>query len=224
MKIYCIPGLGFDSRIFRNLQLNCSAITYLDWIEPAGTNENVSAYAARMAGQIEEQNEKVILIGHSFGGIISHEIARIKKVHTIVLISSIKSRRELPYNFKMLRPTGLYKFFTKLLAIKTFRFWGSYQGYKTKEEKELFVDMINKQSDQYLQWALRQLSMWSSAGSPNGTAIVHLHGDLDKTFPLALIDNATFIIPKGDHFMVYKQAAIISEILNREVIHQDKGY
>ena len=217
MKIYFIPGLGFDSRIFRNLNLVSADITYIDWIAPISSKENISAYAARLATKIEEAPEGTILIGHSFGGVMCQEIARIKKVHKIILISSIKSRKELPFNFKILKPLGLHKLFTKKLVVNTFQFWGSYQGYKSTEEKELCLNMISKHSNKYLQWALGQLSMWSNLASSTGTTIIHIHGDFDKTFPISLINNPNVIIPNGDHFMVYKQPDIISEILNKEI-------
>jgi pimeloyl-ACP methyl ester carboxylesterase len=224
MKIYFIPGLGFDRRIFQNLELVGADMEYIDWIEPISLNENIKAYATRLATQIEQHSDGTILIGHSFGGVISQEIAQIKRINKIILISSIKSRNELPFNFKILWITGLYKFFTKQLAVKTFKFWGSYQGYKSNEEKELFVDMVSKQSNKYLQWALGRLSVWSNPKSLSGTDIVHVHGDLDKTFPISLIKKPNFIIPNGDHFMVYKQARKLSEILNKEIVYLNGVY
>jgi pimeloyl-ACP methyl ester carboxylesterase len=224
MKVYFIPGLGFDSRIFRNLRLVGANVEYIDWIEPTSNKENISAYAARLATSIDQQSESVILIGHSFGGVICHEIAKIKKVHKIILISSIKSRKELPFNFKILRPLGLHKLFTKSLALITFKFWGSYQGYKSKEEKELFVSMFNKQSDIYLRWALGQLSVWNNHGLSATTDIIQIHGDLDKTFPVTIIENPDVIVANGDHFMIYKQPDILSEILNKEIIKQKHLY
>ena len=217
MKVYFIPGLGFDRRIFRNLKLVGLDIEYIDWIDPITIKENISTYATRMATQIEQQAEGIILIGHSFGGVISQEIAKIKKVHKIILISSIKSRKELPFHFKIIWPLGLYRFFTKYLVINTFKFWGSSQGYKSKEEKELFVDMFNKQSNKYLKWALGQLSMWNNINSSAEIEIIHIHGDLDKTFPIAFINNPNVTVTNGDHFMVYKQSSIISELLNKEI-------
>ena len=79
MKIYFIPGLGFDRRIFQNLELVSADIEYIDWIEPISLNENIKAYATRLATQIDHHSDGTILIGHSFGGVISQEIAQIKK-------------------------------------------------------------------------------------------------------------------------------------------------
>lgn len=217
MKVYFIPGLGFDSRIFQKLKLVGADIQFIDWIEPTSKKEDIRAYAARMAIQIEHQSAETILIGHSFGGIVSQEIAQIKKIHKIILISSIKSRKELPFHFKILWPLGLCKFFTKSLVQKTFKYWGSYQGYKSKEEKKLFIDMFNKQSNKYLQWALGQLSIWSNSGSSSSTETIQIHGDFDKTFPIALINSPNVTVKKGDHFMVYNQPDILSELLNKEM-------
>ena len=71
MKVYFLPGLGFDSRIFQKLKLEAADLQFIDWIEPTSTTEDVKAYAARLALQIEQHAAETILIGHSFGGIMS---------------------------------------------------------------------------------------------------------------------------------------------------------
>ena len=95
MKIYLIPGLGFDHRIFSKLNLEEQNIQYFNWIEPL-EHESIRKYAERLAEDIVDDGERTLLIGHSLGGILSQEIACFKQVGQIVLISSIKSRKELP--------------------------------------------------------------------------------------------------------------------------------
>ncbi len=217
MKIYFIPGLGFDNRIFQKLNLGGLDVQYVEWIEPLSSKESITSYATRLSSTIEENHEEIILVGHSFGGVISQEIAAIKKVHKIVLISSIKSRNELPFHFKLAAPLRFYKFFTKYLVTNTLNFWGNRHGYKTEEEKGLFIDMFNKQSNTYLQWAFKNLSEWKNPNTLPTTKIIQIHGDLDKTFPIILIDKPQIRIKNGDHFMVYKQPNIISEFLVKEI-------
>jgi pimeloyl-ACP methyl ester carboxylesterase len=216
MKIYFIPGLGFDHRVFRNLRLADLDARYIDWIEPVNKSEDIGSYAARMANEIEEEPGGVVLVGHSFAGILCQEIACIKQTKIIILISSVKSRKELPGHFKKIVPLGMDRFFSKFLVMSTFKFWGAYQGYRSQEERELFRDMISKQSDSYLQWALRRLSSWDTPSS-SLIPIIQIHGDRDKTFPVKFIDDPTHTVKNGDHFMVYKQGDVISEILLEEI-------
>lgn len=217
MKIYLLPGLGFDHQIFSKLQLEESNIQYINWIEPL-KNEKIKDYSRRLAEKIISNNdEKIILIGHSLGGIVSQEIACFKKIDKIILISSIKSREELPFQFKIIQPLYLYKMFTKGWTVSTVRFWGKQHDYETKEEQALFKDMVGKHTNQYLQWALKTLSIWKHPKIPDETSLVQINGDSDKTFPIKLINTPNYIIKNGGHFMIYKHAEALSKKINTEL-------
>lgn len=216
MKTYLIPGLGFDNRIFERLELKGIEFSYLNWIEPR-KNESIKDYAIRFSNRIDASHEDLILIGHSLGGIMAQEISAIRPVTKIILISSIKSRTELPTQFKVMKPLLLYKLFSKELTTKTIKFWGKYHDYETPEEQLLVIDMVNNQSNNYLQWALKQLSIWHEPTISPNTKIFQIHGDLDRTFPLKLIKKPDMKIEKAGHFMVYRKSALINEIILKEL-------
>lgn len=215
MKIYLIPGLGFDNRIFRNLNIEKHEVNYLNWIDPI-ENDTIQSYAKRLSENINNE-ESNVLIGHSFGGIICQEIAVFKSIKKTILISSIKHRNENPFYFKLMNTTNLHKLFSKSLTAKTIKYWGSNYDYETNEEKELVIDMVNGHTDHYLQWALKQLSIWKKPDNSTNKNIIQIHGDLDKTFPVNLIQNPNYIIKNSGHFMIYKNSDPISEIINREL-------
>lgn len=217
MKIYLLPGLGFDHRIFSKFKFQNFDVQYLNWIDPI-QNESINCYAQRLAKDIIDNEEKIVLIGHSLGGIISQEIACFKKIDKIILISSIKNRTEMPFHFKIVQPLLIHKLFTKKITINTVKFWGKNQDYETKEEQEFFKDMVGKQSNQYLQWALKTLSIWKTPTIPSGTSIIQIHGDLDKTFPIKLIKTPDYTLRNAGHFMVYKQTKQINEIINEALL------
>ena len=211
MKIYCIPGLGFDNRIFSKLNLQNYDVDYINWIEPT-YQESWNSYAKRMAEVIDD-SQKCVLIGHSLGGILSQEIASFKQIDKIILISSIQSRVELPFHFKIIQPLRLHYFFIKQFTFATFPLWAKQQDYKTKEAQALFKSMVGKQSNQYLRWALGQLSIWQSPKIPNATQVFQIHGSLDKTFPIMLIQSADKVISNGGHFMIYNFSKILENFI-----------
>lgn len=213
MRIYLIPGLGFDQRIFSKLDIKSTKIGYLNWIEPL-EKEALRSYAKRLTQDISDNGERTILIGHSLGGILSQEIACFQKIDRIILISSIKSRNELPTFFKLVKPLGLQKLFRKGWTVDTVKYWGKQQDYVSQEEQDLFKDMVRKQSNHYLQWALKALSTWQHPNVPATTPITQISGALDKTFPIKLIDQPDYRIEDGAHFMVYRQAERMSQIIN----------
>ncbi|MCB0490747.1 MAG: alpha/beta hydrolase, partial [Cyclobacteriaceae bacterium] len=93
MKLYCISGLGADHRIFANLQLNNVSVRHIHWEEPL-PNHNLSDYAKTLLSQISDPEP--ILLGVSFGGLIAIEMTRWIKPLKIFLVSSIKTRNEMP--------------------------------------------------------------------------------------------------------------------------------
>ena len=216
MKIYLIPGLGYDHRIFEKMDLNEFETEYIDWIEPE-YGENLHGYSTRLFSGIETDKERIILIGHSLGGMVAQEIAAVKNIDKIILISSIRSRKELPFHFRIIKPLFIYKLFTKTLTLKSFQFWAKRHGFETKEEKELFKSMVSGQSNTYLKWALKELSTWKVPGVPSNTAIFQIHGAKDKTFPIDLINEPDITIENGDHFMVYKKSDQLTKILIDEI-------
>jgi len=75
--IYLIPGQGSDERIYNKIEFPGNYEVVHIKYEMPNENENMSAYAQRLAQQIKEENG-FILIGVSLGGMIATEIAELK--------------------------------------------------------------------------------------------------------------------------------------------------
>ncbi len=76
-SVYCICGLGSDERIFSKLNWFGADVYYVHWLLPE-PGETLANYALRMSEQIRGDN--ITLIGVSFGGIMSIEIAKLIKI------------------------------------------------------------------------------------------------------------------------------------------------
>lgn len=216
MKVILLPGLGYNCRIFERIRFDDPEAGCLNWIEPL-PNEPIRDYSVRLSEGLPRNSEKIILIGHSFGGIVSQEIAMIKPIEKIILVSSIKSHVEIPFFFRIIKRWGLYKYFTKELSIKTLKYWGKTHGFRSTDEQELFRDMVGEQSNHYLQWALKTLSEWRAPQLPLNTEIFQIHGTRDKTFPFKLIEKPDIVVENGSHVMVYTQSENIQTILNNAI-------
>ncbi len=221
MKVYLIPGLGFDHRIFEKLDLRLVDHVFLPWIEPI-KNERFEDYARRMAKDIpNDYFGSTILIGHSLGGMLCQEIARFKQIDKVILISSVRYREEIPLFFKLVYPLSLHHLFTKKFTLRTFPFWSKYHDYQSVEEQNLFKDMLVKHSDEYLQWALKNLSLWQPPKLSAKTEIFRIHGKKDRTFPAQLMKNVDHLIPHAGHFMVYKKSELINDLLFRSLAYEN---
>ncbi len=212
MKVYCIPGLGFDRRIFENLVLDGHDVEFLDWLEPE-RDESLPRYVERMAAPIDDVSAPVALIGHSFGGVVAQEIARIRQVACVVLLSSIRTRKENPLYFRMLEPMRLHGLFRKGLIRLGLGPFGAWCDYARGTEQDLVLDMMGRHSNHYLRWALGRLSQWRESALPGQTRVVQVHGDRDRTFPIGRIERPDHVLAGAGHFFVYKRADEVSPLI-----------
>lgn len=212
-QIYLLAGLGFDERIFSELKINDAKLNFLKWLEPS-RNESLESYVLRIAAQIQPTENPLILIGHSFGGIIIQKISEFIKPHKIIIISSIKLKKEIPVTLKFLKIIPLYKYFNKKLVLASFPVWARAFGYNSEKGRILFHKMISGCTDNYFRWAMHKIVNFE--GNKNFENLIHIHGTRDKTFPIKLIKDP-IRIKDGSHFMVYSKADEVSEVLNQEI-------
>src|SRR5690349_17938311 len=132
--IYCISGLAADERAFSCLKFEGYKVVCLPWLTPL-PNESIRAYATRMSKAIT--TEDPILIGLSFGGMMAIEISKLIAVEKVILISSIKSRRELPGWMKAAGLLGLNKIFPMKSYKITEPLQNRFIGVTTPDEKEM---------------------------------------------------------------------------------------
>lgn len=205
--IYCISGLGADERAFSRLGLKGYTIKVLPWLMPI-PKEKIKEYATRMSKGIEEENP--ILLGLSFGGMMAIEIAKLRPVKKVILISSIKSISELP---PWMRRMGKLQL-NKLLPMRSFRILEPIQnrrlGISTREEIEMVRSYRKNAPLPYMNWAINEVLNWRNEWQP--TSVYHIHGDADKIFPIQHI-SPSHIIKGGGHFMIMNRSAEVSAVL-----------
>ncbi|MET0394174.1 MAG: alpha/beta hydrolase [Chitinophagaceae bacterium] len=215
--IYCLSGLGADEKIFRNLRLDGYELKHIAWLRPK-KKETIQAYAARMAEAIPEDNP--IVIGVSFGGMMAIEIARQRPLRKLILISSIKSKDELPRWMRMTGRLRLNRFLPVSSNRLTERFDNDRLGVSNEEEKQMVQDYRRSADKVYQEWAINEIVNWKNEWIPD--CLVHIHGEFDKMFPLKRI-TADHVIKGATHFMVYNSAAAVSECINKVLAEEKSG-
>ncbi|MEP7107793.1 MAG: alpha/beta hydrolase [Ferruginibacter sp.] len=205
--IYCISGLGADERAFSRLKLEGYEISCLPWLIPL-PNETIKDYAIRMSKGITD--EKPVLMGLSFGGMMCIEISKLLPVEKLILISSIKSGRELPRWMKL---AGILRL-NKIFPMRSFKITEPLQnrfiGISAPEEIEMVRSYRRNAPQPYMDWAINEVLKWRNDWHP--PTLYHVHGDADRIFPINNLA-PTHIIKDGGHFMIINKAAEVNAAL-----------
>lgn len=207
---YLIPGLGADERVFQRWQL-AGEVHILAWLPPQSATEPLPHYAARLAAAVPAA-QACWLVGVSFGGLLALEIAQLRPLARVVLISSLAGPYELPLLLRAARATGLDRLLppTLLQKMPWAAKWAF--GVKTKRDYALLRQIIADTDPTFAQWAIGQLLSWRGVPGPGPTA--RLHGTRDRLLP-SPTTGVDCLVPGAGHFLVVSHAAQISQFLNQ---------
>lgn len=213
MKIYQVSGLGANQNAFRNLKLDSEhEMIYLPWFQPE-KGESLEHYAQRMADKIN-LNEEFSLMGLSFGGILIQEMNRFLKPKLNILISTVKSREELPLFMRFSSKTKAHKLIPpKFLSSDKGLSYAMFRKIYSSKLPDL-NEFFEFRDPYYLSWSIDQIVNWKNHVEMK--PFLHLHGDKDIVFPISYIHDA-IKIKGGNHLMVLYKARKISQIINEQL-------
>jgi pimeloyl-ACP methyl ester carboxylesterase len=204
-KIYLIPGLGADYRIYQHIDLQGYDVVNISWIEPE-KKDTLSTYAQRLIDHYAIVPQSIV-IGNSLGGMLTMEIAKKIELNKAILISSIKTAEEAPRSFKWYSYLPLYRLLPKEWLPSMGFVVRKVMGKMSKHHQELFTSMLKSTSPKFVKWALGAILHWDNQIIPKN--VYHITGDRDKIFPYKRIKGAT-IIKGGTHIMIFNKAKQIN--------------
>jgi pimeloyl-ACP methyl ester carboxylesterase len=199
-SIYLMPGMAANPRIFElvNFPKNFQVIS-LSWVPPK-KEESIQNYAKRMCERVK--HPKPILIGVSMGGVLVQEMASFLDCEKVIIVSSVKSNKELPAHMKLAQITNAHKLLPtqwinniETLAIFVF-------GNGLKKRFELYDRYLSERDPDYLKWAIDVIVKWKRIEPSKN--IIHIHGKSDTVFPIKNIISPYIEIP-GDHAIILTQ-------------------
>jgi len=209
VNLYFISGLGADERVFQKLTLpeQCK-INHIKWPE-LSVNETLDSYCHKISEMIDTSQE-FRLIGLSFGGIVATEISKFLKPKTTIIISSISTRYELPFYYKICGILGLNNWVPAFAMNKVYPFTYWYFGVTEPADKKILKQVIKDTSPKFLKWAINEILNWKNEIRPDN--LFHIHGTNDKIFPFTQT-KADKAVVNGGHLMVYTNANIVSDLI-----------
>jgi pimeloyl-ACP methyl ester carboxylesterase len=212
IPIYFMPGLGAGPEIFDNLDLSSEIydLFYLKWKQPLSLEESLEDYTKRMSKNIHHKNP--VLIGVSFGGIIMQELSKIINSKKVIIISSIKTKNELPLTYNTLTKSKLYKLFPTKIVSNIENYSKFFIGSTLKKKAKIYKKYFSVRDQNYIKWSIHAVLHWQHDNIL--TNIIHIHGTKDAVFPITNISQV-IKIEGGTHAMILTKAKKISKIIHQ---------
>ncbi|MFT6135942.1 MAG: pimeloyl-ACP methyl ester carboxylesterase [Cyclobacteriaceae bacterium] len=212
--VYLIPGQGSDHRLFQDFELGDSYnIRFINYSVP-DEGMSMSDYAQTLSSQIDT-GHPFILIGVSLGGMLSVELSELYSPEKVIIISSAKSRNELPARYRFQDDVPLYELVSGEISKKGALLLQPIVEPDRNKQKDIFVSMLNDKDPDFLKRTIAMIIEWDRTSSSD--QIIHIHGDNDHTIPVRNV-KYDYLIEGGSHMMALTRSkeisALILKILN----------
>jgi len=174
--------MGADHTMFRDDWLSLPDCVFLDW-PPYRGETSLSAIAARMVREAGIPDGSVV-VGHSLGGMVSCEIARLRNLKELVLIGSARRKEEISRLLAALHP---------LAAFTPFELT---QNIAQKLPGDLFKMFARSDAD-FIRATCKAIFEWDGLDESRITP-KRIHGRGDQVIPLPLEAD---LILEGGHMI-----------------------
>lgn len=204
-----MPGMAANPSIFDNIDLPANIFEkhFLDWSVP-DKNISLEDYALIMSRRIK--HEDAVLIGVSFGGILVQEMAKHIKVAKVIIISSVKSKSELPKRMIFARYTKAHKLLPTGL-VNNMELLAKYAfGETIPKRLALYEQYLSVRDKYYIDWSIDAIVNWKQTQYQEN--IIHIHGENDPVFPIGHIKNC-ITVKNGTHTMIIHRSKWFNEHL-----------
>lgn len=210
-ELYIFSGLGADERVFQKIDFSNFSTTFIKWIIPLD-KETIEHYATRLLDQIT--TTKPTLIGLSFGGLMAVEVAKQIETEKVILISSAKTKYEIPFFYRFAGQLGLHKLLpTKLLKSSNF-ITNWFFGTNSTFDKQLLKQILIDTDPTFLKWAIDKVTRWTNKTQTKN--LFHIHGTSDRILPFKFVYSSS-TIKNGGHLMTLNKADELNNILRQNL-------
>lgn len=211
-QVYIFSGLGADERVFQRLDFTGFNITFIKWIVPQ-EKETIEQYASRLIQQIT--TPRPTLIGLSFGGLMAVEVAKQIDTERVILIASAKTKKEIPYYYRLAGKLGLHKLIPTGI-LKSANFITNWLfGANTSSDKLILKQILIDTDPAFLKWAIDKVACWNNQALIKN--IFHIHGTSDRILPLRYLIKCNTTIQNGGHLMTLNKSDELNKIVRKQL-------
>lgn len=208
MKIYYIPGLGADLRLFNPMLPQLPGKEIL-WPKLLGKNLEELAKQIIEINQIKESD---LIIGFSFGAQIAKEIKHLIPNIKVVGISSVMNSDELTFSFKLYARFAQWipNFIIKKLI---FAFGIKHAAQNSRGLTKDDISLLKKQSlDLNMDFFKRTLNLCACWQNNKEVPMLKINGELDTVIPYDE-NKCDVVVKDAGHLITYTHATqLVAEI------------
>lgn len=210
INVYFISGMCYNCSVFDQLKLPKGfRRNYVEWLMP-NPDETLRSYSERMAKCINTRRP-FVLVGYSFGAVIMQEMVRFLYPQKCIVISSFKSKDEIPRLFSVVRRTKLAEHMPRKFYEQTRFITDTFNRLVYNTSSDELSQFMTVTEPAYVRWAVEQITDWiPEYRIPN---LFHIHGTEDQVFPFKHIKDV-MPVEGGDHLMLVKKADVVSALLD----------
>ncbi len=208
-NVYLLPGEGSDYRIFEKIRLDTNyKIIYIKLPTP-NKGATMREYSTQIANQIDT-SKKFILIGVSFGGMLCVEMADYLRPEKVIIISSAKSIKELPFTYRFQKAIPINKLTPAYIIKAGAKILQPIYEPDRNNNKETFKTMLNSHDKIYFKRTVNMIIGWKRKNY--SSKIIHIHGENDHTIPIRNVKE-NYKIKNGSHMMTLTRGDEINCLL-----------
>jgi hypothetical protein len=173
--IFLFPGQGSDSNIFNNFTVKRDyQVRRIKYPMPP-KNCTMKQYAQLLVSQIDT-SELYIFIGVSLGGMLAVELSEIMHPKQVIIVSSAKNRKELPFRYRFQKHLPIYKIIPKsVIKLGSLILQPIVEPDRNKY-KEVFKKMLKSKNKTYLKRTIQMIVQWERTNYQK--QVFHIHGIL----------------------------------------------
>lgn len=208
--LYLFPGQGSDERLFDSLKFKANfKIVHIQYPVPS-KGCSMPEYAKLISNQIDT-TENYAFIAVSLGGMIISELNEFLNPQLSIIISSAKSRQELPFRYRFQSMIPIYKIIPPKLMLGGAKFLQPLVEPDRNTNKNTFKSMLSAKDPVYMKRTVSMIINWERETEQEN--LIHIHGTKDHTIPIRNVE-ADYIIEGGSHMMTLTQPVPIQKILS----------
>ncbi|MFZ6052065.1 alpha/beta fold hydrolase [Halocola ammonii] len=211
-KIYLLPGMGADSRLYENLKLETADLKLINWKVPPA-EADLKDYAKLMLEEVEDP-ENAILGGTSMGGIVAREMAEIVQPKTLVLISSPATVQEFSAMTALGKPLKIWKLINQKSVERLGLVFERMMQIRTDDTKRIFNVMLKEANASSLRWSVKHILQWER--EEPFESYLQIAGEKDLLFPPTKM-KSPIVIDKAGHLAVHENADVVSAAIDRYI-------